>query len=83
MDKGSQPVNVSQLNQSRLGLVSQASMLLVTVAFILSDILGEFWKNKFVLNLYFWSNRIRAHQILIYLLCTEIEFPWKVETIMT
>jgi hypothetical protein len=42
----SHPVNTSQLNQSRLGLVSQASMLLVTVAFILSDILGEFWKNK-------------------------------------
>ncbi|OXA45673.1 E3 ubiquitin-protein ligase LAP [Folsomia candida] len=40
------PVNVSQLNQSRFGLISQASMLLVTVVFILSDILGEFWKNK-------------------------------------
>ncbi|CAG7816482.1 unnamed protein product [Allacma fusca] len=42
----SQPVDVSQLNQSRVGLISQASMLLVTVLFILSDILGEFWKSK-------------------------------------
>ncbi|ODN05284.1 E3 ubiquitin-protein ligase MIR1 [Orchesella cincta] len=41
-----QPVDISQLNQSRLGLISQASMLLVTVVFILSDILGEFWKSK-------------------------------------
>lgn len=40
------PVDISQLNQSRLGLISQACMLLVTVLFILSDILGEFWKDK-------------------------------------
>lgn len=44
----SHPVDTSQLNQSRLGLVSQASMILITILFILSDILGEFWKDKYV-----------------------------------
>ena len=40
------PANVSQLNQSRFGLVSQAALLLITVLFIISDVLGSFWKNK-------------------------------------
>lgn len=48
INKKEQPVDYSQLNQSRLGLISQASMLLITVLFILSDILGQFWKSKWV-----------------------------------
>ena len=40
------PANVSQLHQSRLGLISQAVLLVVTVLFIISDVLGGFWKNK-------------------------------------
>lgn len=46
------PANVSQLHQSRLGLISQAVLLLVTVMFIISDVLGSFWKNKSVLALF-------------------------------
>lgn len=38
--------NSSQLHQSRLGLVSQAVLLLITVGFMLSDVLGSFWKDK-------------------------------------
>ena len=41
-----QSIDTAQLNQSRLGLVSQAMMLLITVCFLLSEILGEFWKKK-------------------------------------
>jgi len=41
-----QSVDTAQLHQSRLGLVSQAVMLIITVCFILSEILGEFWKKK-------------------------------------
>lgn len=37
---------MAQLHQSRLGLVSQAFMLIITVCFLLSEILGEFWKKK-------------------------------------
>jgi hypothetical protein len=40
------PADLSQLHQSRLGLVSQAALLLVTVLFIISDVLGSHWKNK-------------------------------------
>ncbi|RWS07451.1 uncharacterized protein B4U79_07983, partial [Dinothrombium tinctorium] len=36
----------SQLQQSRFGLVSQAVLLLITVIFILSDVLGGLWKEK-------------------------------------
>ncbi|EFX88912.1 hypothetical protein DAPPUDRAFT_304763 [Daphnia pulex] len=42
----SQSIDTAQLHQSRLGLVSQAMMLLITVCFLLSEILGEFWKKK-------------------------------------
>ena len=41
-----QSVDTAQLHQSRLGLVSQAIMLIITVCFLLSEILGEFWKYK-------------------------------------
>lgn len=39
-------IDMAQLHQSRLGLVSQAFMLIITVCFLLSEILGEFWKKK-------------------------------------
>ncbi|KAL0276682.1 UNVERIFIED_CONTAM: hypothetical protein PYX00_004198 [Menopon gallinae] len=39
-------VDVSQLHQSRLGLVSQAFMLIIVVGFLFSETLGEFWKTK-------------------------------------
>ncbi|CAG0902259.1 unnamed protein product, partial [Cyprideis torosa] len=39
-------VNPGQLHQSRFGLVFQAFVLLSTVGFLLSDILGTFWKDK-------------------------------------
>ncbi|XP_043240969.1 uncharacterized protein LOC122391267 isoform X6 [Amphibalanus amphitrite] len=44
-----QKVNTSQLHQSRFGLISQAIMLMVTVCFLFSDILGEFWRYKVTL----------------------------------
>ncbi|XP_014260105.1 uncharacterized protein LOC106672862 [Cimex lectularius] len=39
-------VNLSQLNQSRLGLLSQALMLTAVMMFLFSETLGHFWKNK-------------------------------------
>ncbi|KAK6622521.1 hypothetical protein RUM44_002333 [Polyplax serrata] len=39
-------VDISQLNQSRLGLLSQAFMLIIVVGFLFSETLGEFWKSK-------------------------------------
>ncbi|XP_037083632.1 uncharacterized protein LOC119104014 isoform X2 [Pollicipes pollicipes] len=44
-----QNVNTSQLHQSRFGLISQAIMLMITVCFLFSDILGEFWRYKVTL----------------------------------
>jgi len=44
-----QSVNYSQLHQSRFGLISQAIMLMITVCFLFSDILGEFWRYKVTL----------------------------------
>jgi von Hippel-Lindau disease tumor supressor len=41
-----QSIDTAQLNQSRLGLVTQAVMLIIIVCFLLSDVLGEFWKKK-------------------------------------
>lgn len=38
--------NMSQVHQSRLGLVAFAILLLTTVLFILSDVMGSFWKDK-------------------------------------
>ncbi|XP_015787698.1 uncharacterized protein LOC107364779 [Tetranychus urticae] len=40
------PANLSQLKQSRFGLISYATMLLVTVVFLFSEVLGEIWKEK-------------------------------------
>ena len=40
------PINQSQLHQSRLGLLSQALMMMVTVGFLLSETLSQFWKPK-------------------------------------
>lgn len=39
-------IDQSQLHQSRFGLVFQACMLMITVCFLCSDVLGGFWKNK-------------------------------------
>ena len=39
-------INQSQLHQSRLGLLSQAMMMMITVGFLLSETLGQFWKSK-------------------------------------
>ncbi|KAJ8710303.1 hypothetical protein PYW07_009669 [Mythimna separata] len=39
-------VNVSQLHQSRFGLISQALMLILIAGFLASETLSEFWKTK-------------------------------------
>ncbi|XP_045540559.1 uncharacterized protein LOC106718786 [Papilio machaon] len=39
-------VDLSQLHQSRLGLVSQALMLILIAGFLASETLSEFWKTK-------------------------------------
>eukprot|EP00095_Tigriopus_kingsejongensis_P002985 maker-scaffold849_size89187-snap-gene-0.18 protein:Tk02985 transcript:maker-scaffold849_size89187-snap-gene-0.18-mRNA-1 annotation:"PREDICTED: uncharacterized protein LOC100118313 isoform X2" len=39
-------INTSQLHQSRLGLLSQALMLIITCGFLFSETLEEFWKTK-------------------------------------
>ncbi|ROT61502.1 hypothetical protein C7M84_020712 [Penaeus vannamei] len=39
-------IDQSQLHQSRFGLVFQACMLMITVCFLFSDVLGELWKNR-------------------------------------
>lgn len=38
--------DISQLQQSRLGLISQAVLLLITIVFMLSEVLGFLWKDK-------------------------------------
>ena len=42
-----QLINTSQLHQSRLGLLSQALMMIITVGFLFSETLEEFWKTKY------------------------------------
>lgn len=42
----SSQVNLSQLNQSRFGLLSQAVMLIIIVGFLTSETLGDLWKQK-------------------------------------
>ena len=49
-----QSIDMAQLHQSRLGLISQAVMLIITVCFLLSEILGEFWKKKWVVAHLWW-----------------------------
>ena len=39
-------VNTSQLHQSRVGLLSQAVMMMITVGFMFSETLEQFWKTK-------------------------------------
>lgn len=39
-------INTSQLQQSRLGLLSQALMLIITCGFLFSETLEQFWKTK-------------------------------------
>ena len=45
-DDENQDVNPSQLHQSRLGLVSQSLMMLITTGFLFAETLEEFWKTK-------------------------------------
>jgi hypothetical protein len=46
LDLATPLINQSQLHQSRLGLLSQALMMMVTVGFLFSETLSEFWKPK-------------------------------------
>jgi len=46
LDSATPLINHSQLHQSRLGLLSQALMMMVTVGFLFSETLSEFWKPK-------------------------------------
>lgn len=46
MSAENQAVNSSQLHQSRLGLLSQALMLMITTGFLFAETLEEFWKTK-------------------------------------
>lgn len=39
-------INASQVHQSRIGLLSQAIMLMIIVGFLTSETLGDFWKQK-------------------------------------
>lgn len=39
-------INTSQVHQSRIGLLTQAMMLMVIVGFLTSEMLGDFWKQK-------------------------------------
>nr|XP_023022572.1 uncharacterized protein LOC111510851 [Leptinotarsa decemlineata] len=42
--------NISQLNQSRIGLLSQALMLIIVSGFLFSETLSAFWKKKVPIN---------------------------------
>lgn len=39
-------INLSQLHQSRFGLLSQALMLIIISGFLFSETLSELWKTK-------------------------------------
>ncbi|CAG9862633.1 unnamed protein product [Phyllotreta striolata] len=45
-----QQINFSQLHQSRIGLLSQALMLIIISGFLFSETLSEFWKTKVPIN---------------------------------
>lgn len=71
------PVNASQLHQSRVGLVSQALMLITISGFLCSETLSEFWKTKvgffylFICCLFFLSDRFFTSILYFYfMLCT-------------
>lgn len=51
-------VNASQVHQSRIGLLSQATMLIVIVGFLTSETLGDFWKQKVPVNSRNWYDII-------------------------
>ncbi|CAH1717721.1 unnamed protein product [Chironomus riparius] len=51
-------VNTSQVHQSRIGLLSQAMMLMVIVGFLTSEMLGDFWKQKVPVNSRNWYDII-------------------------
>ena len=58
-----QLVNSSQLHQSRLGLLSQALMMIIATGFLFSETLEEFWKTKQVFLFFsFLLLRIRGTQ---------------------
>ena len=41
-----QQINISQLHQSRVGLLSQAFMLFIVVGFLCGETFGELWKAR-------------------------------------
>lgn len=49
-------INISQLLQSRIGLLSQALMLILIVGFLFSETLSEFWKTKVPVNSRNWHD---------------------------
>lgn len=49
-------INNSQLHQSRIGLLSQALMLILIVGFLCSETLSEFWKTKVPVNSRNWHD---------------------------
>lgn len=51
-------INASQVHQSRIGLLSQAMMLMVIVGFLTSEMLGDFWKQKVPVNSRNWYDVI-------------------------
>ncbi|KOB74807.1 RING-variant protein [Operophtera brumata] len=46
LSDGSGNIDISQLHQSRVGLVSQALMLIIIAGFLASETLSELWKTK-------------------------------------
>ncbi|XP_044727267.1 uncharacterized protein LOC123290945 isoform X2 [Chrysoperla carnea] len=51
-----QKINLSQLHQSRFGLISMAFMLIIIVGFLFSETLSEFWKKKVPVNSRNWHD---------------------------
>lgn len=45
-DSSLSSADISQLQQSRLGLISQAVLLLITILFMISEVFGSLWKDK-------------------------------------
>lgn len=45
-DSSLSSADISQLQQSRLGLISQAVLLLITILFMISEVFGSMWKDK-------------------------------------
>ena len=62
-----QMVNASQLHQSRLGLLSQALMMIITTGFLFSETLEEFWKTKYE------QKKINAiYQLILHWFCFRV-----------